>query len=139
MDISKRDAKVCIRRMVVGWQMADHMRTELIEDALRMAHRHGHIQPGAIFHSDRGAQYTSADFADTAKSLRVRLSVGRTGSCHDNAVAESWFSMLKNQLTPAEQAKLLIANLVPLEPELQHGIVVSLGHEHFRVRRLPLR
>jgi transposase InsO family protein len=85
-------------RMVVGWSMAEHMRTELISDALRMAHAHGHISPGAIFHSDRGAQYTSREYADHARRLGVRLSVGRTGSCLDNAVAESWFSMLKNEM-----------------------------------------
>lgn len=85
-------------RMVVGWAMAPHMRTELISDALRMAHTHGHVRRGAIFHSDKGAQYTSAEYAKLAKQLNVRLSVGRTGSCHDNAVAESWFSMLKNEM-----------------------------------------
>lgn len=85
-------------REVVGWSMAEHMRTELISDALRMAHVHGRIEPGAIFHSDRGSQYTSAEYAVVAKELGVRLSVGRTGSCHDNAVAESWFSMLKNEM-----------------------------------------
>lgn len=85
-------------REVVGWSMAEHMRTELISDALRMAHAHGRITAGAIFHSDRGAQYTSVEYAAVAKELGVRLSVGRTGSCHDNAVAESWFSMLKNEM-----------------------------------------
>ncbi|GAB7008053.1 hypothetical protein JCM18899A_55370 [Nocardioides sp. AN3] len=85
-------------RMVVGWSMADHMRTELISDALRMAHTHGHLADGAIFHSDRGSQYTSAEYAAVAAELGVTLSVGRTGSCHDNAVAESWFSMLKNEM-----------------------------------------
>lgn len=85
-------------RMVVGWAMAPHMRTELIADALRMAHTHGHVQPGAVFHSDRGAQFTSTEYAAVAQELGVRLSVGRTGSCHDNAVAESWFSMLKNEM-----------------------------------------
>jgi len=85
-------------RMVVGWSMADHMRTSLVADALLMAHAHGHLEPGAIFHSDRGAQYTSAEYAALAKRLGVRLSVGRTGSCLDNAVAESWFAMLKNEM-----------------------------------------
>lgn len=85
-------------RMVVGWAMAPHMRTELIITALRMAHTHGHVAPRAIFHSDRGSQYTSAEYATVAKELDVRLSVGRTGSCLDNAVAESWFSMLKNEM-----------------------------------------
>ena len=84
--------------MVVGWAMAEHMRTELISAALRMAHTHGHLAPGAVFHSDRGSQYTSADYAALAGQFGVQLSVGRTGSCHDNAVAESWFSMLKNEM-----------------------------------------
>ena len=86
-------------RMVVGWSMADHMRTELVSDALRMAHTHGHVRPGAIFHSDRGSQYTSAAYAAVVEELGgLRLSVGRSGSCHDNAGAESWFSMLKNEM-----------------------------------------
>jgi transposase InsO family protein len=85
-------------REVVGWSMADHMRTELISDALTMAHTHGRIEPGALFHSDRGSQYTSDEYAKLAKDLGVRLSVGRTGVCWDNSVAESWFSMLKNEM-----------------------------------------
>ena len=85
-------------RMVIGWSMAEHMRTTLICDALSMAHQHGHVAPGAIFHSDRGSQYTSVEYTALAACLDVRLSVGRTGSCHDNAVAESWFSMLKNEM-----------------------------------------
>lgn len=85
-------------REVVGWSMADHMRTELISDALKMAHMHGRIEPGALFHSDRGSQYTSDEYAKLAKDLHVRLSVGRTGVCWDNSVAESWFSMLKNEM-----------------------------------------
>jgi len=85
-------------REVVGWSMAEHMRTELIGDALTMAHTHGRIEPGALFHSDRGSQYTSDEYAKLAKDLGVRLSVGRTGVCWDNSVAESWFSMLKNEM-----------------------------------------
>lgn len=85
-------------REVVGWSMADHMRTELIGDALKMAHTHGRIEPGAVFHSDRGSQYTSDEYATLAGRLGVRLSVGRTGVCWDNSVAESWFSMLKNEM-----------------------------------------
>lgn len=85
-------------RMVIGWQMASHMRTSLIVDALEMARTGGHIQPGAIFHSDRGAQYTSAEFHKHCQRIRVRTSVGRTGVCWDNAVAESFFSALKNEM-----------------------------------------
>ena len=55
------------------------------------------VAGGAIFHSDRGSQYTSAELAAWAAAHDVRLSVGRTGSCHDNAVAESFFGTLKNE------------------------------------------
>lgn len=68
-------------RMVVGWQTAAHMRTSLVVDALTMAHRAGYTAGNAIFHSDKGAQYTSAEFADAARLMDLRLSVGRTGVC----------------------------------------------------------
>lgn len=85
-------------REVVGWSMAEHMRVELVSDALAMAHTHGRIGEGAVFHSDRGSVYTSAAYAGLADKCGVRLSVGRTGVCWDNAVAESFFSMLKNEM-----------------------------------------
>lgn len=85
-------------RMVIGWQTAQHMRTSLVVDALAMAVRHGHIQPGAVFHADRGAQYTSTEFARFCHTNRVRTSVGRTGVCWDNAAAESFFATLKNEM-----------------------------------------
>jgi putative transposase len=85
-------------RMVTGWQLASHMRTSLVTDALAMAITHGHVQPGAIFHSDRGAQYTSAGFARFCADNGIRTSVGRTGVCWDNAAAESFFSALKNEM-----------------------------------------
>ena len=85
-------------RMVVGWQMADHMRASLVVDALHMAHQAGLVAGNAVFHSDRGAQYTSAEFTQAAGVIDVRLSVGRTGSCLDNAVAESFFAALKNEM-----------------------------------------
>jgi transposase InsO family protein len=85
-------------RMVVGWQLADHMRTSLIVDALRMALDAGHIDRDAIFHSDRGTQYTSAEFHRFCKEKLVRTSLGRTGVCWDNAAAESFFAALKNEM-----------------------------------------
>lgn len=85
-------------REVVGWSMADHMRVDLVSDALTMAHTHGRVGDGATFHSDRGSVYTSAAYAELAAKYGVRLSVGRTGVCWDNAVAESFFSMLKNEM-----------------------------------------
>ncbi len=85
-------------RMVTGWQLADHMRTSLVTDALAMAITHGHVAPGAVFHSDRGAQYTSAEFAGFCSTHGVRPSTGRTGVCWDNAAAESFFAALKNEM-----------------------------------------
>jgi putative transposase len=85
-------------RMVVGWQIADHMRTPLVIDALQMAIDAGHAPPGVIFHSDRGCQYTSAEFRQYCKARSVRTSVGRTGVCWDNAAAESFFAALKNEM-----------------------------------------
>ena len=85
-------------RMVVGWQMADHMRTTLVIDAVEMARLHGHLTPGTVFHADRGAQYTSRQFAIYCERVDVRLSMGRTGVCWDNAAAESFFATLKNEM-----------------------------------------
>jgi putative transposase len=85
-------------RRVVGWALADHMRTELVEDALTMAFEHRAPDHGVIFHSDRGCQYTSADFAELARANGFVLSVGRKGECWDNAVAESFFATIKREL-----------------------------------------
>jgi putative transposase len=85
-------------RMVTGWQLASHMRTSLVTDALDMAITHGHIQPGATFHSDKGAQHTSAEFARFCQAHGIRTSTGRTGVCWDNAAAESFFAALKNEM-----------------------------------------
>lgn len=85
-------------RMVVGWQMGDHMRTSLVVDALEMARLHGHTRPGAVFHSDRGSQYTSKEFTRYCVTRGITRSVGRTGVCYDNAAAESFFATLKNEM-----------------------------------------
>jgi putative transposase len=66
-------------RKVVGWALADHMRTQLVEDALSMAFANRAPDEGVVFHSDRGCQYTSKDFADLARANGVVLSVGRKG------------------------------------------------------------
>jgi transposase InsO family protein len=85
-------------RRVVGYAMADHLRTELVSDALSNAVAARDPRPGVIFHSDRGCQYTSAAYAALAGENQVTLSVGRTGQCWDNALAESFFSSLKGEL-----------------------------------------
>ena len=86
-------------RRVVGFALADHLRTELVADALANAVAARDPAPGVVFHSDRGCQYTSAAFADLAGDCQVSLSVGRKGQCWDNAVAESFFASLKGELT----------------------------------------
>jgi transposase InsO family protein len=85
-------------RRVVGWAVADHLRTDLVADALTDAVNRRRPAPGVVFHSDRGCQYTSTQYANLAKELGVTLSVGRRGQCWDNAVAESFFATLKTEL-----------------------------------------
>ncbi|WP_327172737.1 IS3 family transposase [Streptomyces sp. NBC_01336] len=85
-------------RRVVGWATADHLRTDLVADALKSACRQCRPTRPVIFHSDRGCQYTSQQFAYLADQFGVRLSVGRTGQCWDNALAESFFSTIKREL-----------------------------------------
>jgi transposase InsO family protein len=84
--------------MVVGWAMAEHMRASLVVDALSMARQANDVAGNAIFHSGRGSQYTSSEMARAAQSMDVWLSCGRAGVCWDNSVAESFFSMLKNEM-----------------------------------------
>jgi putative transposase len=88
----------CCTKKCVGYAMADHMKTSLVIDALRMAVRNGHVKHNAIFHSDRGCQYTSQQFADWTREHHIRRSMGRTGVCWDNASAESFNSTVKTEL-----------------------------------------
>ena len=88
----------CHTRAVIGWSMADHMRTSLVCDAITMAAGRGNLQPRAVFHSDRGSQYTSADFAVHLGAFDLRGSMGAVGQCWDNALAESFFGALNNDL-----------------------------------------
>jgi transposase InsO family protein len=82
-------------RRVVGWAMADHMRAELVCDAFRMAIENRRPAPGAMFHSDRGTQYTSSEFTGLLAEHKVIQSLSRPRQCWDNAVAESFFASLK--------------------------------------------
>ena len=88
----------CYSKAVVGWAVADHMRTDLVTDAVDMAARNIAIPKGAIFHSDRGSQYMSHEYRKTLRRLGLRSSVGRTGVCWDNALAESFNASLKNEM-----------------------------------------
>jgi putative transposase len=88
----------CATRKLVGWAMDDNYKTPLISEAIKMAARNLDLPEGAIFHSDRGSNYTSAEFAGVLKGLNIRQSVGRTGICYDNALAESFNGTLKVEL-----------------------------------------
>jgi len=85
-------------RTVVGWAMADHLRTELATAALTMALTTRRPKLGLIQHTDRGVQYTSTAYSELLAAHQVRQSVGRPGTCWDNAVAESFFATLKTEL-----------------------------------------
>ncbi len=88
----------CHSRRLAGWAVADHMRTELIEDALKDAYRARGYLAGAIFHSDHGSQYTSKDFAKLCTLLGVTQSMGAVGTSADNAMAEAFNATLKREL-----------------------------------------
>jgi transposase InsO family protein len=132
-------------RRIVGYAMAEHMRSELVEDALEMAvaTRGGEVT-GMLFHHDRGAQYMGKDFRKLCTRLGIDQSVGRIGSSQDNAVAESFWATLKRELvsryrfaTRADARRAIIAwinhyntrrlhstlgNVPPLEWELRYRL-----------------
>jgi putative transposase len=85
-------------RRIVGWAMEDHLRTEIVVDALQMAVWRRKPAPGLVHHSDRGAQYTALSFGERLKEVGIAPSMGRTGSTLDNAMAESFVSTLKAEL-----------------------------------------
>ena len=85
----------CATRKVIGWAMDDNYRTPLITSAIEMAARNLLLPDSAVFHSDRGSNYTSGEFAVALTRLGIRQSVGRTGICYDNALAESFNAALK--------------------------------------------
>jgi transposase InsO family protein len=105
-------------RRVVGFAMADHLRTELVTDALSNAVAARGPRPGMIFHSDRGCQ-PSAHFAALAADCQVALSMGRTGQCWDNALAESFFASIKGELIDTQPW--------PTRAAARHAIVDYIG------------
>lgn len=88
---------LCTRK-VVGWSMSEHIDTTLALDALDMAVANRKPNPGLIHHTDRGVQYTCDDYQQALKLSRMLVSMSRKGNCWDNAVAESFFGALKEEL-----------------------------------------
>jgi len=85
-------------RRVVGWSMDDNMKVSLVNDALKMAIEHRSPQAGLLWHTDRGSQYASYKHKDLLLKNNITQSMSRKGNCWDNAVAESFFKSLKNEL-----------------------------------------
>lgn len=86
-------------RQVVGWAMSASNNRQLVSDALNMAVAHRRPAAGLLHHSDRGNTYTSTHYRELLEKHGMRVSMSRTGNCHDNAVVESFFANLKNELT----------------------------------------
>ena len=85
-------------RRVVGWSMANHLKTDLVLDAVNMAIYNRRPAPGLIHHSDRGSQYTSVEFGSRLKEAGLSPSIGSVADAYDNSMAESFVSTLKREL-----------------------------------------
>jgi putative transposase len=138
-------------RHLLGWSMSTHHDADLVTGALQaaVATRGRDRMDGTIFHTDRGAEYTSAACINTCARLGLRRSMGRTGSCLDNAVAESWFATLKVELvdrchyrTRAEARASIFAwihryNRVRLHSTIGYLPPLEWEHQHALAHPLP--
>ena len=88
----------CYSRRIVGWAIADHLRAELVVDALAMAVARRRPDAGLVHHSDQGSQYTSLVFTRRCRSVGIDVSMGSRGDCFDNAVLESFHATIKKDL-----------------------------------------
>lgn len=109
----------CYSRRVVGWQLATHMRTELVLDALEMANGLRRPSGDLIAHSDRGSQYTSLTYTDRLDELGIAPSVGSKGDAYDNAMAEAWVATFKNELVDGRR--------FPSFEHLEHEVLDFIG------------
>jgi transposase InsO family protein len=94
----------CYSRLIVGWQLATHLRTELVLDALEMASGLRRPATGLIAHTDRGSQYTSIRYTDRLDELGAAPSVGSRGDAYDNAIAEAWVATFKSELVDGRRS-----------------------------------
>ncbi len=129
---------LCSRR-IVGWSMADHMRSDLVADALGMAIARRDPGKGLLHHSDRGVQYASDDYQHLLQTRDIACSMSGRGDCWDNAVMESFWGTLKTELvnhehyTTHEQARASIFQYIEVFYN-RHRLHSSLGYvspEHF--------
>ena len=127
-------------RRVVGWSLANYLRTRLVTDALEMAIWRRRPE-GVIHHSDQGSQYTSIEFGNRCRKAGVNLSMGSRGDCYDNALCESFFATLECELlqrssfrTPIE-ARMAVFDFVEgfYNPHRRHSELWSkVGYESLR-------
>ena len=88
----------CYSRRIVGWTIADHLRAEIVVEALEMALQRRKADPGLVHHSDQGSQYTALVFSRRCRKAGIAQSMGSKGDCFDNAVQESFHSTIKKEL-----------------------------------------
>ena len=135
----------CFSRRLVGWSIADHMRTELVTDALHAAAATRGSLAGAIFHGDHGAQYTSQAYAALCKQLGVTRSMGAVGSSADNALAESFNAALKRETlagattwpTPADARRTVFAWATRYNTRRRHSACGHTSPNDYEARRVP--
>ena len=135
----------CFSRRLVGWSIADHMRTELVADALLAAAATRGSLAGATFHGDHGAQYTSRAYADLCARLGVTRSMGAVGSSADNALAESFNATLKRETlagaagwaTPAEARRAVFAWATRYNTRRRHSACGQTSPNDYEARRAP--
>jgi putative transposase len=129
-------------RRIVGWSMAEHLRTELVVAALDMAMLNRKPDPGLIHHSDRGCQYTSFTFGRRCTEAGIVPSMGRTGTAHDNAMAEAFFATLEKELldltkfSTRSEARRAIFDYIEVfyNRQRRHTKIGSLSPEEFERR-----
>ena len=134
-------------RKVVGWALANHVRTPLVQRALDMAVRLREPAAGLIHHTDRGVQYASISYQASLTELGARPSMSRKGDCWDNAVAESFFGTLEQELVRrkhwrgAEDARADVADYIHefFNTERRHSTLGQISPAAFEARTAPSR
>jgi putative transposase len=131
-------------RRVVGWAMADHLRTELVLDALEMAVWNRRPAPGLVHHSDHRCQYTSLAFGRRCRQSGIAVSMGSVGDCYDNALAESFFATLECELIARRhwrtrsEARMAVLDYIEgfYNPRRRHSALAYLSPAEYE-RRQP--